>query len=73
MAMSSGASSPSGSGGLRYAPFAVDGYPHDYNNYLDTERFDATTSNCDAKTVFDARNGLDCNTALGIWVHRWTQ
>lgn len=36
MAMSSSASTPSVTGGLRYAPFGLDVYLHDYEDYVDT-------------------------------------
>lgn len=66
--MSSGASTPSGSNGLRYVLFALNVYLHDYNDYLHSERFNVKLSNDDEETVYDTCNGLDRDTALGARV-----
>lgn len=70
--MLSGAITPSCSGFLRYMPSALDVYLHYYKDYLEMERFNAMPSNGDAETVYNARNGLYGDTALGAWVRRWT-
>lgn len=69
--ISSGASIPSRSGGMRYAPLALDVYLHDNKNYLVTECLNNLPSNGDAAPVHDARTGHDRNTALDVGVNRW--
>lgn len=64
MAKASGTSTSSWSGRLRYAPFALDVCLNHYKDYLETGRFNAMISNSDVKKVYDARNGLDRDTAL---------
>lgn len=72
IAMWLGASTPSRSGGLRYVPFGLDFYFHNYKNFLDTERFDALLSSVEWWSFYNARNGLDRHTSLGAWVCHWT-
>lgn len=72
MAISSGASTPSRAGGLRYAPFMLDVYLQEYKDYLDTKRLNAMRFNRDAKTFYDTRNGFDPDAGLGAWARRWT-
>lgn len=70
MAVSSGASISSKSGGLRYALSTLAMYLHDFKDYLDTEWFDVMPSNGDMETIYDTRNGFDFDKALGEWA-RW--
>lgn len=51
--MSSASSNLSRSGGLRYAPRALDVYLHEYKNYMEIRSFNAMTLNGDAGTVND--------------------
>lgn len=71
MASTSGASALSRSGVLRYALFSVDVYLCEYKGFLYTERILAMPSNGDAKTIYDARNRYDPDTALGAWSRCW--
>lgn len=64
MVMSSGTNTPSVSGGLQYAPSALDVCLEDYTASLDTKRIIATTVKGDAETMYDAGNGLDRH---GAW------
>lgn len=57
MAIFSGSSTSSESGGLRTIPFALNVAPRDYKDYLETERFDVMRSNCKAEAVCNARHG----------------
>lgn len=70
MAISSGASTLSGFGGLRYARFDLDVYLHYYKEYLDTDHFNAMLLNGHAETFYDVCNGLDRDTALDEFVRR---
>lgn len=68
MAMSSGASTLSGSGSLWYTLPSLDEYCYDCKDYLDTVSFKAMISNGDEVLVYDACNGPNHNTVLGVWV-----
>lgn len=69
--MSSGLSTLSTSFSLYYVPFALDVYVHDYDGYLDAERFCAMFSNGDAITIYNTINGVDCGATLDARVRRW--
>lgn len=73
MPMSSGASTPSRSGGLRYVPFTLDVFLSECKDYLETSRLDAMPSNGDAKTIYNTRNGFDRDMASGAWSLFWAQ
>lgn len=62
--MPADASTPSVSDGFQYEIFGLDVHLQDYKDLLDTERFGVLPSNGDAKTVYDALNGLDRVTVL---------
>lgn len=70
IAVSSGVSTPSGYDSMRYAPPAFGFYFNGYRTYLDTEGFRAFPSHGDGKTVYDARNRLNRDMALGAGTHR---
>lgn len=71
MAMSSGGSILSKSGGLRRAPFTFNMYHHEYKNHSDTKLFNEMPSSGNAGTVYDTHNGFDFNTALSVWSRHW--
>lgn len=65
-------STPYRSGDLRSTPFALNVYLHEYDDYLDTEPFDAMPQRGVAETIKYSRNVIDRHTALDTWVRRWT-
>lgn len=69
MAISSGGSTPSVFADLLYAQFGLDVYLDHYKKCLDMVRFEDMPSNSDAETVYDARNGIDRETAFAVRIH----
>lgn len=65
MPMSSGPSTPSGSGGLWYAAFGLNVYLQEYKDYPGKDCLRVMPSNGDAETVYVARNSFDRDTTLG--------
>lgn len=66
MAITSGARTPSTSGGLHYATFTLDLYHREYKDFLGTDWIDAMPSNDDADMMYYACNGFCLDTALGV-------
>lgn len=71
-AMPTGASTLSGSDGLRYAPIALEMYLHDSKTYLNTGRFAKNHPNEDGETIQDVHNGLQHDIMFCAYVRLWT-
>lgn len=53
--------------------FAWETYICDCERYIDVESFCSMPSNGYATTIYDTRNGINCNNVFGTWIWRWTR